>query len=264
MTFVDPRPIKRLGQNWLRDDQIISKMVAAAELRPTDLVVEIGPGTGAITKHLAKTEAEVIAYEIDQDLVDKLREELHWAKNVQIVEENILAKDLQLPTRTYKVVASLPYYITSPILERLLLAHPIASVIILMIQKEVADKIVATPPDGSYLANFVQLFGNPEIVATVPAAAFYPKPQVDSAILRIKTLPEPRLPHTDLEQMQLLLHAGFHDPRKQLHNSLAHGLHISPTDAKNLLQLAEIDSERRAETLSIQEWVKLYEVVKKA
>lgn len=260
----EPRPIKRLGQNWLRDTAIILKMVSAAQLRPTDLVIEIGPGTGAITRPLAREAGEVIAYEIDPNLVKKLKEELHWAKNVQILEQNILAREFTLPNRTYKVVGSLPYYITSPILEKLLLAEPIAQVIVLMVQKEVADKIVTTHPDSSYLANFTRLFGEPEIVSTVPPSAFYPRPQVDSAILRIKTLPEPLLPREDLEQMMVLLHAGFHDPRKQLHNSLAYGLNVDTAKAKHLLQLANIDSERRAETLSLPEWIKLYEVIKRA
>ncbi len=260
----ETKPIKRLGQNWLRDTAIIVKMVAAAELRPTDLVVEIGPGTGAITRPLAREAGEVIAYEIDPNLVKKLREELHWAHNVQIVEQNILAREFTLPDRTYKVVGSLPYYITSPILEKLLLANPIAQTIVLMVQKEVAEKITAREPDGSYLGNFTRLFGEPQIIATVPPSAFFPRPQVDSAILRIKTLPEPQLPREDLEQMMVLLHAGFHDPRKQLHNSLAYGLGVDTAKAKHLLQLANIDSERRAETLSLPEWLKLYEVIKRA
>ncbi len=264
MTIIEPRPIKRLGQNWLRDPNVIEKMVRAAELRPTDLVVEIGPGTGVITRSLAKDAAQVIAYEIDPELVSKLKEELHWAKNVQILEKNILAKDLFLPSQTYKVVASLPYYITSPILEILLTADPIAGTIVLMTQKEVAQKICATPPDGSYLGNFTRLFGEPEIVATVSPGAFFPRPQVDSAILRIKTLPMAQVPRDEIPQMMTVLHAGFSDPRKQLHNSLSNGLHLSTQQTKTILQIANIDSERRAETLSLPEWLKLYEVIKKA
>ena len=191
MTFIEPKPIKRLGQNWLRDPAVITKMVAAAELRPTDLVVEIGPGTGAITRVLAKEAGDVMAYEIDKDLVQTLSEELHWAHNVQVMEKNILNSDFLLPRQNYKVVASLPYYITSPILEKLLTSETVASVIVLMVQREVAEKIMGTPPDSSYLANFVRIFGEPQIVAHVSPSAFHPRPQVDSAILKITTHPTP-------------------------------------------------------------------------
>lgn len=264
MTDVEPRPIKRLGQNWLRDPFVIEKMVAAAELRPTDLVVEIGPGTGAITRLLAKQAGQVVAYEIDPNLVKKLQEDLHWANNVEIVQKNILAKDFTLPKQTYKVVASLPYYITSPILEILLTANAVASVIVLMVQREVAEKITAAPPNASYLSNFVHLFGEPEIISKVSPAAFFPRPEVESSILKIKTLPAPLLPKEEISAVMTLLHAGFTEPRKQLHNSLSSGLKIDITQAKTLLSLANISSDRRAETLSIPEWLKLYEVIKKA
>lgn len=264
MTIIEPRPIKRLGQNWLRDPSIIQKMVGAADLKPTDLVVEIGPGTGAITRLLAKEAGQVLAYEIDSRLAQSLKEDLHWAKNVTVKEQNILGQGFELPSQTYKVVASLPYYITSPILEILLTAKHLASVIILMVQWEVAEKITAAPPNSSYLANFVKLFSDPEIITKVSPGAFFPRPQVDSAILRLKTLPAPLVPQAEIEQMMSLLHAGFAEPRKQLHNSLAVGLQTDVSQAKTLLQLANIDSERRAETLSGAEWLKLYEVIKKA
>jgi len=264
MTDIEPRPIKRLGQNWLRDPYVVEKMVAAAELKTTDTVVEIGPGMGAITRLLAREAGQVLAYEIDPNLVAKLREELHWAGNVEIINKNILAQDFELPRQTYKVVASLPYYITSPILEILLTADPIASVIVLMVQREVAEKITAPIPDGSYLSNFVSLFGEPEIISTVSPASFFPRPQVESAILRIKTLPVPLVPKEEIGQVTAFLHAGFSDPRKQIHNSLGNGLHLSPQQTKTILQVANIASERRPETLSIQEWLKLYDVTKKA
>lgn len=264
MTDVEPRPIKRLGQHFLRDQVTIDKMVDAAQIRPTDVVVEIGSGTGVLTRALAREADRVVAYEIDPDLVSRLKVELHYARNVEIVEQNVLAREFSLPKQTYKVVASLPYYITSPILEKLLLADPIASLIILMVQREVAEKIVAQPPDASYLSNFVRLFGEPEILAIVSPAVFFPRPEVDSAILRIKTLPTPILPKQDIQSMTALLHAGFTEPRKQLHNSLAAGLRIDVTQAKNLLQLSDIASDRRSETLSTDEWLKLYNVVKKA
>lgn len=264
MTDVEPRPIKRLGQNWLRDPYVVEKMVAAAELKPTDTVVEIGPGTGAITRLLAKQAGRVLAYEIDPNLVVKLREELHWAGNVEIVNKNILSHDLELPQQTYKVVASLPYYITSPILEILLTAHPIADVIVLMVQREVAEKLIAQAPDGSYLSNFTRLFGDPEIVSLVSPAAFFPRPQVESAILRIKTLPVPQVGREEVSSVMTFLHAGFSDPRKQLHNSLSNGLRLSSQQTKTILQIASIAAERRPETLTTQEWLKLYEVVKKA
>jgi 16S rRNA (adenine1518-N6/adenine1519-N6)-dimethyltransferase len=239
-------------------------MVSSAELRPTDLVVEIGPGAGAITRVLAKEAGDVMAYEIDKDLVKALSEELHWAHNVQVMEQNILNRNFSLPRQNYKVVASLPYYITSPVLEKLLTSETVASIIILMVQREVAEKIMGTPPDSSYLANFVRLFGEPQIISHVSPAAFHPRPQVESSILKITTHPAPLIPKAEAEQMMSLLHAGFTEPRKQLHNSLAAGLGLNATEAKNLLQLANIDSERRAETLSLPEWLRLYEVIKNA
>ena len=264
MTLRDPKPIKKLGQNWLVDTSVIQKMVKATEIRPTDLIVEIGPGTGAITRVLAKEADEIVAYEIDQDLVANLKEELHWAKNVTIVEQNILAKEFLLPSRNYKVIGSLPYYITSPILEKLLTATPLASIIVLMVQMEVAEKICSLPPDGSYLSNFVHLFGEPEIVAQVGPTAFFPQPKVESAIMRIKTTPKLDIPHFEIEQLQQLLHAGFSEPRKKLHNSLSSGLGTGLVQTKTLISLANIDSERRPETLSLPEWVKLYQVIKNA
>lgn len=255
------RPVKKLGQNWLRSQKAIDQMIAAADVKDNDLVVEIGPGMGAITRMLAGKAREVQAYEIDPNLVAKLREELHWARNVTINEGNVLAKDWELPKENYKVVASLPYYITSPILEKLLTASKIASVIVLMVQKEVAVKIVGEPPDASYLSNFVRLFGDPEIIATVPAAAFYPKPLVDSAILRIKTKAHSEIKHEEIELVMSFLHAGFTEPRKKLHNSLAAGLHITAEQVKQLCAQTGIDSERRAETLSVKEWLRLYELV---
>lgn len=258
------RPVKKLGQNWLRSQKAIDQMIAAADVRPTDLAIEIGPGMGAITKVLAGKARQVVAYEIDPTLVANLREELHWAKNVAINEGNVLAKDWELPRDNYKVVASLPYYITSPILEKLLTAVKIASVIVLMVQKEVAQKIVSKPPDGSYLSNFVRLFGDPEIIATVPAAAFFPKPQMDSAILRIKTKAQAEVRHEEIQQMMAFLHAGFAEPRKKLHNSLAAGLHVSSNQAREFCDKCGIDSERRPETLELGEWLKLYGIVSKA
>lgn len=258
------RPIKKLGQNWLRSQKAIDQMIAAADVRSTDLAVEIGPGMGAITKVLAGRARSVQAYEIDPNLVARLREELHWAKNVTINEGNVLARDWELPKENYKVVASLPYYITSPILEKLLTTSNIAAVIVLMVQKEVAQKIVSTPPDASYLSNFVRLFGEPEIVATVPAVAFYPKPQVDSAILRIKTKAQAEINSADVPQMIAFLHAGFTEPRKKLHNSLAAGLHMTSDKVKEFCATVNTDSEKRPEALELADWLRLYEIVKKA
>jgi 16S rRNA (adenine1518-N6/adenine1519-N6)-dimethyltransferase len=264
MGYAEPKPLKRLGQNFLRSQKAVNQMITAADVRGTDLVVEIGAGMGAITRALAGKAREVLAYEIDPNLVMKLREEMHWAKNVTIHEGNVLAKDWELPKENYKVVASLPYYITSPILEKLLTAEKIASVIVLMVQKEVAQKIASKSPDASYLSNFVRLFGEPQIVATVAAAAFFPKPQVDSAILQIRTKANVEVERSDIEQIIAFLHAGFTEPRKKLHNGLAAGLHVDADRAKQLIFLAEIDSDRRAETLELREWLKLYEVVKRA
>jgi 16S rRNA (adenine1518-N6/adenine1519-N6)-dimethyltransferase len=264
MTNVEPRPVKRLGQNWLRDPKVIEKMLSAAELKPLDTVVEIGPGTGAITKPLAKLVERVVAYEIDPNLVKTLKEELHYAANVEVIEQNILAQRLTLPEHNYKVVASLPYYITSPVLEKILCSKPSATLVVLLVQKEVAEKIVARPPDSSYLANFVRLFGEPEIVGQVSSGSFYPRPQVESAILRIRSHPIPAVPPEEIEQVMALLHGGFTEPRKQLHNSLSAGLKLSVRLAKKFLKQAEIDSNRRAETLTLPEWLKLYEVIKKA
>lgn len=255
------QPSKGLGQNFLQDESALQKIVAAADLRPDDTVLEIGPGLGNLTRHLACTAASVTAVELDGRLFPILQAVLAPYPNVRLVQGDIL--DLNptalIASPDYLVVANIPYYVTSAIL-RHLLEQPIRPRrMILTVQAEVAERICARPGSMSLLALSVQVYAHPSIVGRIPAGAFYPPPKVDSAILRIDIAPEPFLPRPLLETFFALARAGFSQRRKTLRNALAAGLHLLPSTAEALLQAAQIDPTRRAETLALEEWHRLAE-----
>jgi len=250
------RPDKRLGQNFLEDQFALTEIAAASGASPRDSVLEIGAGLGSLTRHLAVRAARVAAVELDARLLPALREVVAPYPNVQVVEGDILKippSDLIQETG-YLVAANIPYYITSAIIRHLLEHEPRPRRVVLTIQKEVAQRICAAPGKLSLLALSVQVYGEPRIVAGIPAAAFYPAPEVDSAILVIEVLPSPRIPPEHLEGFFRLTKAGFAQKRKTLRNSLAAGLHISTTVSEELLREAGIDPRRRAETLDFSEW----------
>ncbi len=254
---------KGLGQNFLQDPLALESIVAAAEIRPTDSVLEIGPGLGSLTRYLAVAAKEVIAVELDANLISPLKTVLSPHQNVQIIHGDILKlspKDV-IPENNYLVVANIPYYITSAVIRHLLESESKPRRIVLTIQKEVAQRICARPGDMSLLALSVQVYGAPRIAAYIPAAAFFPAPKVDSAVLVVDIYATPLLKEGLLDTFFKLVKAGFSQKRKTLRNSLSSGLHISPSNAAELLTRANIDPQRRAETLSIDEWERLSEIL---
>jgi 16S rRNA (adenine1518-N6/adenine1519-N6)-dimethyltransferase len=260
------RPRKGLGQHFLIDVEVLELITSAAELKPSDIVMEIGPGLGILTKELAKKAGWVIAIELDSKLAELLKQTLASFNNVTIINEDILQiepaallqKTMGSPF-SYKVVANLPYYITSPVLRHFLEASVKPQVMVVMVQKEVAEAIVAKPGQMSLLSVSVQFYGEPRIISYVPASCFYPAPEVDSAILRVEVYPEPAVA-VDVGSFFELVRAGFNVPRKQICNSLAHGLGLPKADVLSLLGKADIVPQRRAETLTLVEWARLWQV----
>ena len=258
------RADKSLGQNFLQDPLALEKIASAAEIESTDSVLEIGPGLGSLTRYLAVSAKEVVAVELDEKLIPPLKVVIAPYPNIRLIHGDILEfSPSELVNQPgYLVVANIPYYITSAIIRHLLENEPKPRRIVLTIQKEVADRICAKPGDMSLLALSVQVYGKPRIAARIPAGAFFPAPKVDSAVLCLDVYPEPQIKNELLETFFKLIKAGFSQKRKTLRNSLSSGLHISPTNAADLLTKANIDPQRRAETLSIPEWQSLCEMIK--
>jgi 16S rRNA (adenine1518-N6/adenine1519-N6)-dimethyltransferase len=258
------RARKSLGQHFLADTSVLQPIVEAAELCQADTVIEVGPGLGILTAELVKRAGNVVAVELDTRLASLLKRRLASLTNLRVINADILKvslSELLEGTSHYKVVANLPYYITSPVLRYFVEASPKPSLMVVMVQKEVGEAIVAGPGEMSLLAVSLQAYSEPRIISHVPAQCFYPQPKVDSVILRFDLLPEPAVKVADMDGFFDLVRAGFSSPRKQLHNSLAHSLGMEPAEITLLLEGANIDSKRRAETLSLEEWAKLYEIL---
>ena len=258
----DLRARKKLGQHFLVDNSVLQQILSAAELTAEDTVTEVGPGLGILTRELARKAKQVIAIELDDKLADFLQEEMASLPNVTIINNDILKLDPSelVPSKErYKVVANLPYYITSPVLRHFLEASAKPDLMVVMVQKEVAEAIVAGPGKSSLLSISVQFYGQPKIVSAVPASAFYPEPEVDSAILRIDLYPRPAVAVEDVDGFFTTVRAGFTSPRKQLANSLSYGLEMPKADIARLLAEADIAPQRRAETLTLEEWARLWQ-----
>ena len=255
------RAHKGLGQNFLEDPQALEEIVSAAEIQQTDTVLEIGPGLGSLTRYLAVSAKEVVAVELDEKLIPPLKVVLAPYQNIRLIHGDILKLSLnELDFDSdYIVVANIPYYITSAVIRRLLESESKPRRIVLTIQKEVAQRVCAKPGDLSLLALSVQVYGKPRIATYIPADAFYPAPKVDSAVLVVDIYSSPQINEGVLDTFFQLIKAGFSQKRKTLRNSLSAGLHISPADASELLTRTNIDPQRRAETLSIEEWEHLAE-----
>lgn len=253
------QPRKSLGQNFLVEPAGLMKVINAAELNGSEEVLEIGAGLGSLTYLLVQSSARVTAVEIDRNMLEPLAEALKSYPNVQIVQGDILELDPStlVSRENYVVVANIPYYITSAIIRHLLEADLKPSRVILTIQKEVAQRIVARDGKMSLLSLSVFVFGEPEIAGTIPAGSFFPAPDVDSAVLRIRLHPEPLIPASQMDQFFKLAHAGFGQKRKTLRNSLSAGLSLPAGEVEARLLKADIDPTRRAETLSIAEWARL-------
>jgi 16S rRNA (adenine1518-N6/adenine1519-N6)-dimethyltransferase len=252
------QPQKHLGQNFLLDAAALGRIVAAAELSPDDAVVEVGAGVGTLTRLLAEQAGQVVAIELDDGLVAILREQLADLPHVRILHGDVLQMaDLGYPHLGYKVVANLPYYITSAVLRHFLEKAPRPLTLVVTVQREVARRIVAGPGEMSLLAVSVQFYGRPRIVARIPAGAFYPRPKVDSSVVRIDVGRQPAValpPGLDEEAFFQVVRAGFSQKRKMLRNSLSAGLGLPRAGVEEALARAGVDPRRRAETLSLAEW----------
>jgi 16S rRNA (adenine1518-N6/adenine1519-N6)-dimethyltransferase len=257
---------KGLGQNFLHDTSALEKIVLAAEIQPNDVVLEIGPGLGSLTRYLALAASSVTTVELDNDLIPILRTVLAPYPNVHIIAGDILklSPPALVQTNDYLVVANVPYYITSAIFRHLLESSPRPRRMVLTIQKEVAERICAKPGDMSLLSLSVQVYGQPRIEALLPAETFFPAPKVDSAVIRVDMYSQPRIPVELLGVFFQIIKAGFSQKRKTLRNSLSAGLRLSSDSTVNWLEGAGIDPMRRPETLSIEEWSALSALYKPA
>jgi 16S rRNA (adenine1518-N6/adenine1519-N6)-dimethyltransferase len=257
------KPQKGLGQNFLGDLGSLNKIIESADLHPEDTVLEIGPGLGSLTSLLAERSARVIAVELDRNLVRALEEILSPYPNVELIQRDILEVNLNelFSEPGYIVAANIPYYITSALLRQLLEAKFSPKRVVLTVQKEVAQRICAPSGKLSLLALSVQVYGQPAITHQIPAGAFFPVPKVDSAVVRIEIYPVPRIPRGQLDTFFTLIKAGFAQKRKTLHNALSAGMKWEKAHTANLLNAAEIDPMRRAQTLSLEEWGQLVEIV---
>ncbi|HEX9091757.1 MAG TPA: 16S rRNA (adenine(1518)-N(6)/adenine(1519)-N(6))-dimethyltransferase RsmA [Anaerolineales bacterium] len=252
-------PKKSLGQNFLVEEAALDRIVELAQISPGEVILEIGAGLGSLTRHLAARARSVVAVELDEKLIPPLQQVVLPYPNVQVIAGDILALDpVELVShQAYVVVANIPYYITSALIRHLLEARVTPERLILTLQREVAKRICAAPGDMSLLALSVQVYGHPEIVAYIPAGAFYPPPKVDSAVIHIQLYPSALIPRPQLDAFFQLIKAGFSQKRKTLRNSLSAGLRLPPSAIEAMLRIANIDPMRRAETLSIPEWHQL-------
>ncbi len=256
-----PRAKKSLGQNFLVDRRVRSKIVDAADISPTDTVLEVGPGRGFLTTALAERAGRVVAVELDNSLIPSLREKFAECHNVKIIEGDARTVDFDSLVESetdYKVVANLPYYAATPIVRRFLEARHKPTTLVVMLQKEVGLEVTAPPGKMGILSVATQVYGKPRIVTSVPPKAFRPSPNVTSAVVRIDTYAEPAVAFDSAEKFFTLVRAGFSARRKQLHNSLKNRLDLEPDSVMKLLTNSGISPTRRAQTLSIEEWGDLY------
>ena len=260
-------PRKALGQHFLADGQVLQHILDAAELGAEDVVVEVGPGRGALTRHLARKAGRVIAIEMDSNLAASLPGLLGSPPNLRVVHEDARLVDLARlldGVERYKLVANLPYYAASPILRRFLEAgEPRPSVMVVMLQKEVATSMVAADGKMSLLSVAIQLHGVPRIICYAPPDAFNPPPKVSSAVVRIDPRPVPAVEVADSEAFFRVVRAGFFAPRKQLRNSLSVGLGVPPDRVTTLLDEAGVDYRLRPENLSLADWANVYHASRK-
>ena len=256
------RPNKAFGQNFLIDRSILTKIVEAAEISSGDEILEVGAGTGVLTRELAQRARRVVAVELERDMLVLLAKTTNFYSNVELIARNLLFLNPVevFGQASYKLVANLPYYITAPTFRHFLESANPPRTLVVMVQQEVAQRIVAQPGDLSLLAISIQFYGHPRIMAQVPASSFYPAPKVDSAILRVDVQQDTPLSPVERDSFFRLVQAGFSERRKQLHNSLTHGLHYKNEVIRAWLAEAEIEASRRAETLSIAEWLQLWRV----
>lgn len=251
------KPSKIMGQNFLIDHMVLDKIIQTAELSTYDIVLEIGPGLGTLTNELAKNSKRVICIEKDRKMIEILKETLNSNKNIEIIQGNALKADTDQLPDNYKLIANIPYYLTSPLIRKFLEAKNRPTEIILMIQKEVAQRICSKPPNMSLLSVSVQFYATPQIISHVPAGCFWPKPKVDSAIIKITPKINADIKEIDVHLFFKIVKAGFSQKRKQLANNLSKSLNVEKKKINEWLLKNNLNPAQRAETLSVEDWINL-------
>ncbi len=249
-------PKKSLGQHWLHDEASLDAMVSAGDISANDVVLEVGPGLGTLTKKLVKRAKQVIAVELDDILVTQVHNRVP-ADNLIVQHQDILKYDFTTLPKDYKVIANIPYYLTSNLLRVLLESSNPPKTMVLLIQKEVAERVAASPGQMSILSVSVQLYAEAVLKELVPAELFTPPPKVDSQIIQIKRRDQSLFDDLDNELFFKVVRAGFSEKRKKLRSSLSGGLQISKTDVDELLIKAEISADARAQELTLEDWYRL-------
>ena len=250
------KPSKGLGQNFLVNEAILANILKAANVSKEDTVVEVGPGLGVLTKALAEQAGYVIAIEKDASMVQILKDTLREYNNVEIIHGDALkVTSYELQVTRYKVVANIPYYLTSPLMRKFIESKNQPEQMVLMVQKEVAQRICSKPPRMSLLAVSVQFYAEAKIVAKVPKKYFWPSPKVDSAVISI--IPKQEKPSVDADAFFTVVKAGFSQPRKQLANNFSVAFKKDRPNIEAWLFQNNINPKQRAETLTLQDWINL-------
>ncbi|MCK5122870.1 MAG: ribosomal RNA small subunit methyltransferase A [Candidatus Pacebacteria bacterium] len=265
----DLKVLKRLGQNFLIDEKVLNEIIRASELNKDDFILEIGPGLGTLTDELVKKCGTVVAIEKDKKMAELIFKEAELPIGssasrafLKIINDDILKINLNKlieeysKNKKYKLISNIPYYITSPVIKLFLENSIQPELIVLLVQKEVAERICAKPGKLSILALSVQIYGEPEIVSYVDKAAFYPEPKVDSAILKIKNIKK-EFSEEYYKKLFKIIKIGFSSKRKKLANNLSAGLYLTKKESEDILQQSNINLNTRAQELSLEEWDKL-------
>jgi len=252
-------PEKRLGQHFLINSGVARQVVEAAKIRENDVILEIGPGIGNLTRELAQRAKKVIAVEKDTKMIRILKETLNGIKNIEVINQDIRKLKFQIPDK-YKIVGNLPFYLTAPVIRQFLEPPeksllPVPELMALIVQKEVAQRICSKPPHMSLLAISVQFYAEPKIISYISKNSFWPSPKVDSAIIKLKTQSENR--KVNIEQFFRIVKTGFSHPRKQLINNLSTGFCTSREAISQWLTVNNIKPAQRAETLTLENWLNL-------
>ena len=252
-------PKKSLGQHWLKDRLVLASIADDAQLSSEDTVLEIGPGLGTLTSELLSRAKKVVAVELDADLATKLPGQFP-GKNLEVINQDVLSFDLSSLPKNYVVVANVPYYITSKIVQLLMTTSNKPRTVVLLVQKEVAERLAASPGDMSILAISAQAYADVHLSDIVPAELFTPPPKVDSQVVILQTKATNIFEQVDEKTFFKVVKAGFSAKRKKLRSSLSGGLSIAKPAAEELLKKASINPNDRAEALTIEEWIRLAKI----
>lgn len=253
--MTDPRPKKALGQHWLDDSPSLDSMISAGQVNEGDNILEIGPGTGLLTDRLLAKKAKIQALEFDEHWAKELKQNYKTNDNVQVMHGDIRTFDLDSMPKDYKIVANIPYYLTANLLRKLVDTKNKPVVAAILIQKEVAHRITAEAGDASLISILAQLFYKTSLGPEVPAELFDPPPKVDSQVLILERHDKPVFPPT--KELFQVIKAGFTQKRKKIKAGLSGGLHISKEKAVEMLDLANIDSNKRPQELTLEDWHRL-------